>query len=129
MKISKQWKKGLEISFYTSVPKIMICYTVPEIWHVSDVIVIFHLGQFLFLLSRLQPQKWKFHKNEKKPWRYQHLPQVYQKLWSYALFSWYMTPDRCNCQFSFWAIFCHFTSLTAWKIKISKKWKKQLEIS
>ena len=36
MKISKKWKKCLEISSsYTSVPKIMImCYTVPEIWHV-----------------------------------------------------------------------------------------------
>ena len=33
--------------------------------------------------------------------------------------------DRCNCYFSFWAIFCCFTSLTAQKIKIWKKiWKK-----
>ena len=50
MKISKQWKKYLEISsFYTSVPKIMIiCYTVPEIWHATDVIVFFYiLGYFL----------------------------------------------------------------------------------
>ena len=52
MKISKKWKKSLEISsFYTSVPKIMIiCYTVPEIWHVTDVIVIFHFGLFFALL-------------------------------------------------------------------------------
>ena len=48
----KKWKKYLKISsFYTSVPKIMIiCYTVPEIWHVSDVIVIFHFGWFFSLL-------------------------------------------------------------------------------
>ena len=41
--------KSLEISsFYTSEPKIMIiCYTVPEIWHVTDVIFICHLGYFL----------------------------------------------------------------------------------
>ena len=34
----KKWKKSLEISsFYTSVPKIMIiCYTVPEIWCMTD---------------------------------------------------------------------------------------------
>ena len=39
---SKQWKKDLGISFYTSVPTIIIiCYTVPDIWHVADVIVIF----------------------------------------------------------------------------------------
>ena len=32
-------------SFYTSSPKIMIIwYTVPEIWRVTDVIVIFHFG-------------------------------------------------------------------------------------
>ena len=51
-KISKNWKKTLEISsFYTSVPKLMIiCYTVPEIWWVTDVIVVFHFGQFFALL-------------------------------------------------------------------------------
>ena len=40
-----------------------------------------------------------------------------------------MARDRCNCYFSFWAIFCPFTPLTAQKVKISKKWKKHLEIS
>ena len=40
IEILKKWKNRLEISsFYTSVPKIMIIfYTVPEIWHVTDVI-------------------------------------------------------------------------------------------
>ena len=40
--------------------------------------------------------------------------------------SWDMTRDRCNCYFSFWTIFCPFTapSLTAPKMKISKKMKK-----
>ena len=52
MKISKKWKKHLDISsFYTTVPKIMIiCYTVPEIWHVADVIVISYLKRFFALL-------------------------------------------------------------------------------
>ena len=50
MKIFKKWKKHLEISFYTSVPKIMIIYyTVPEIKSVTDVII-FHFGQFFALL-------------------------------------------------------------------------------
>ena len=40
--------------------------------------------------------------------------------------SWDTVCDGCNCYFSFWAIFC---LLTAQKIKISKKWKKYLEIS
>ena len=43
--------------------------------------------------------------------------------------SWGMTRDRCNCYFSFWAIFCPFTLLTTRKIKISKKWRKYPEIS
>ena len=42
---------------------------------------------------------------------------------------WDMAHNRCNCYFSFWAIFCPFTSLTTRKIKIKKKWKKYLEIS
>ena len=37
---------------------------------------------------------------------------------------WDMTCDRCNCYFSFWAIFCLFTPLTAQKIKISENKKK-----
>ena len=47
-------KKALEIlSFYTRVQKIMIIsYTVPEIWHVMDVNVVFHFGKFLTLLPR-----------------------------------------------------------------------------
>ena len=41
-------KRSLEISFYTSVPKIMIIisYTVSEIWQMTDVIVILHFGLF-----------------------------------------------------------------------------------
>ena len=38
--------------------------------------------------------------------------------------SWDMAHVRYN-YFSFWAIFCSFTPLTAQKIKILKKWKKK----
>ena len=50
IKISKKLKR-LEISsFYTSVPKLMIiCCTVPEIWHVMNVIS-FHVGLLFALL-------------------------------------------------------------------------------
>ena len=87
IKMSKKWKKPLEISsFYTSVPKIMIIYyTVPEIWHVTYVIFIFHFGLFFALLPSQQPKKSKFLKNE-NTWRY-HFTCVYQKLWlDYAWF-------------------------------------------
>ena len=54
IKMLKKFKKHLKIlSFYTSVvPKIMMIQcTVPEIWCVMDVIVIFHFGLFFALLS------------------------------------------------------------------------------
>ena len=62
IKIFKKWKKHPEIStFYKSVPKIMIiCYTFPEIWYVTDVII-FHFGQcFAILPPPLTTQKSKF---------------------------------------------------------------------
>ena len=40
---------------------------------------------------------------------------------------WDMKCDRQNF-LSFWTIFCTFTLLKTWKIKILKKWKKLLEI-
>ena len=60
-------KKGLEISWFnTSVQKIMItCFTVPKIWCVTDIIVIFHFELYISLLPPLTAQKWKFQKNEK----------------------------------------------------------------
>ena len=46
--ILKNWKTLLKIlSLFTSLPKIMIiCYTVPEIWQVMDVIIFLILGYF-----------------------------------------------------------------------------------
>ena len=58
----KKRKRRLEISsFYTSAPKIMIiCYTVPEIWFVTDVIVIFHFGPFTLLTVQKMKLSWKW---------------------------------------------------------------------
>ena len=52
-------KKILEISsFHTSVPKTMIiCYTVPEIWCMTGVIVIFHFGLFFALFKTKKKMK------------------------------------------------------------------------
>ena len=48
IKIWIKWKKYLEISFYNSIPKIMIRrYTLPEIWCMKDVII-FHFGPFVY---------------------------------------------------------------------------------
>ena len=52
-----------DTSFNTSAPKIMIiCFTVPKIRHVRDVIIIFHFGQFFALFA----QKNQNFKNMKK---------------------------------------------------------------
>ena len=52
-------KKHLQISFYTSVSKIMIiCYIAPKIWHVADVIFVFH-SELFFTLLPLTAQKFK----------------------------------------------------------------------
>ena len=71
----------MEISFYKSAPKIMIIsYTVLQIWHMTDVIVIFHFGLFFALFTPYQPEKLKFQKNENSSWRRHHFTQVHQKL-------------------------------------------------
>ena len=43
-------------------------------------------------------------------------------------YSWDMARDGCNCYLSFWTIFYPFTPQTAQNMKISKKWKKPLEM-
>ena len=50
IKILKKWKRTLEILFYKCEPRIIICYTVPEIWHVTDVVFIFSFWLFFYSL-------------------------------------------------------------------------------
>ena len=124
----KNRKKYLEIlSFYTSVPKIRIIgYTVTDIWHVPDVIVIFHFRLFFALLPPWQPEKWKFHNNEKNTWRCHRFTPVYWKLFSYGILL--LRYDAWEMQLLFFILgyFCPFTPLTAQKIKILKKWRKHM---
>ena len=56
----------------------IICYTVPEIWHVTDVITIFFILGYFLPFYPITAQKLKSLKNEKNSWRY-HFTQVYQK--------------------------------------------------
>ena len=46
----------------------IVCYTVPEMWHVTGVIVMFHFGLFSALLPppRLSPRLPKTLKSKKK---------------------------------------------------------------
>ena len=102
----------------------IICYGAPEIWHMADVIAIFHFGYFCSFTPLIAPKNQSLNKRKKNTWRYHHFTQTYQKLWSYAiLLLRYMVRDGCNCYFLFWAIFGPFTPLTARKKKILEKWK------
>ena len=59
--------KHLEVSFYTSAPKIMIiCYTVPKIWHVMDVYNYFPFSAILCNFIPLRAPKNKIFKKLKK---------------------------------------------------------------
>ena len=125
MEISKKWKKYLEItSFYKSAPKLMIIgYSVPEIWHMMDVIVSFHFGLFFCPFTPLKPKKWKYQKIKKIPGGNIILLKCTKNHNHMLYCSWDMVCAGCNCYFSFWAVFYPFTPLAAPKMKISKKWK------
>ena len=122
---SEFWKKRrklLETSFYLCVPKsTIICSPFLEIvWDITFC----HSGSFFALFPPLATQKIKiFKKYKKTTWRHHYFTQVEPKI----VIIYYTVPEtqhvRFNFYFSFWAIFCPFTTLTAWKKKISKKWK------
>ena len=44
-----------------------ICYTTPEIWRVTDVVVILHFGLFFALLPPNRPKNQNFKKMKKIP--------------------------------------------------------------
>ena len=85
------------------------------------------MGLFFTLLP--PPEKWKFQKNEEKPYRYNHFTLVYQKSWLYAILFLRNGMWQMYLLFFILTIFCPFTPLTAQKTKISKNFKKCLEIS
>ena len=90
IKILKKWKKYLQIlSFYTSVPKIIIIwYIPPQIWCMTDVIVIFQFG-LLFA------QKTKISKKWKKTTRDIIILHMCTKNYDYMIYSsWDMVCDR-----------------------------------
>ena len=60
--------------------------------------------------------------------RYHHLIQVYINHDHVLCCSWDLMCDRCNCYFSFRAIFCPFTPLKTRKMRIKKKKEKMPDI-
>ena len=101
----------------------IICYTVPDIWHVTDVITFFfYFGLFFALLSLNSPKTEKFKKMNKTSGDIIILHKCTKNHDLMLYCSWDMVCDKCN-YFSVWAIFCPFTPITVRKMKISKKWK------
>ena len=76
------------------------------------------------LLPLNNPKNQNFKKMKKSPGDTIILHKCTKKHDHMLYCSWDMACDGCNCYFSFWAIFCPFTHLTAQKIKILRKWKK-----
>ena len=82
------------------------------------------MGHFLPFYPPRSPKNQNFEKMKKIPGDIIIL-HMCTKNYGHMLYCfWDMACDRCNCYFSFWAIFSLFTHLTAQKIKILKKWKK-----
>ena len=98
-----------------------------EKWSTTD-IIFSHFGPFFTLLPPPNnPENQNFEKIKINACKYHYLTQVYHKWQSYDV--WFLRYGAQQNFLLFWAIFCRFTSLTAQKINISKKWKKLLEIS
>ena len=126
IKILKKWKNHLEIlSLYTSVPQMTITWCmVLEIWSVTDKMFCY-FGPFFALFTLLTNLKnQNFEKVKKSPWNNIILYKCTKNHDHLVYCSLDMACNRCNCYFSFWAIFCPFTSLTAQKTKFKKKMKK-----
>ena len=128
IRILKKWKNLLEVSsFSTCVPKIKITwYTVPEIGSETDR-VFCNFGPFFALIPASNPENQNFVKMKKAPGDV-ILLHMCTKTHDHTMYaSWDMEYDRQNF-LSLWIIFCPFSPIMTWKIKILKKWKKSLEM-
>ena len=115
IKTLKKSKNQLEIlSFYTCVPEMTIIWCmVPEISSMMDRTFL----SFWTIFCPFNPLT-TLKKNEKNAGDIIILHKCTKNYDQMMYSSWYMVRDRCNCYFTFWAIFCPFTSQTAQKIKI-----------
>ena len=92
-------------------------------------LLLFILGNFLPFHTPNCPKTKISKKRKKNNARiYHHFTQVYQKSWSYTIL--FMRYGTWHMWFLFFILshFLHFYSLTAQKMKTSRKWKKLLEI-
>ena len=111
IRILKKLQKTLEISsFYTSAAQmtIIMWYMVPDISTATDNFFC-HLGPSWPIHSRNSPKIKNTKKMKKNRGDIIILHNCTKKHDHRLYCSWHMARDRCNCYFSFWAIFCTFT--------------------
>ena len=114
LKFGKKSKKTLILSFYTCVTLIQIIQCMlPEIWSATDRFFFVKLGHFLPFYPPNSPKNQNLKKQKKNMPRDIIILHNCTKNHDHMLYcSWDMARDGCN-YFSFWAIFCLFTPLTA----------------
>ena len=105
----------------------IIWCTVPEIWSMKDSFLSFWTICCPFTPLKTQKNQ-NFEKMKKNAWIY-HFTQVQQKLWSYDILYLRYGAWQMYLLFLILGYFGPFTPLTAWKMKISKKWKNHHKIS
>ena len=121
--------KSLEIlSFYTCVSQMIIWCMVPEILSTTDKIFC-HFGLFFALLPPNNPKNQNFEKMKKIP-RGSIILNMSTINENHIMYdSWDTERDRIVSHFGTFFALLHPLPLTTQRIKISKKWKKHLEIS
>ena len=103
-----------------------ICYTVLEIWCVTDVIVLFHFGLLFALLPPNSLKNKNFNKMKSTPGNIIILQKCTKNHDHTSYCSWDMARNICNFYFSFWDI---FALLQPKKSKSKSKTDKKIKIS
>ena len=117
IKILKNWKKLEILSFYmfTINDNHMMHGSQDRAWQTEFFVILDRFLSF-YLPNNLKNQNFEKLKNTHQDIIILHkCPKNHDQM---LYCSWDMACNRYNCYYSFWAIFCPYTSLTAWKIKI-----------
>ena len=86
-----------DIIIYKSVPKIMIiCYTLPEIWHVMDVIVIFSFWAIFYPNSQKNQNYKKMKRTPEISSFYTCVPKIMVRWWRFLRYGMQQTDGQTD---------------------------------
>ena len=111
IKILRKWKNTWKYHHFTHV-YLNYNYMMYDCWDMKR-----DRQRFFVILDHSLPF-YPTNNPKLQPWIYHHFEQVYENHDHMLYRFWDMACDVWNYYFSFWAIFCPFTSLTAQKSKI-----------